>query len=138
MESNTYNLIINSANINKENIAAAREQLCTLFQLQQNQLDKLFSNKPLRIIKDINYTRAQHYRDAIVKAGVECKIETSSQEQENPSASPPSATTFSLLNLEKQQTTQITQTYLCPVCQTQQTKMNANTATIISKFIVKP
>ena len=84
MDDNAYNLIVNSINIRRENIAAVREQMCSLFQLQQDQLDKLFSDKPLRIIKNINYSKAQYYRDAIIKAGMECRIESITVIQKTP------------------------------------------------------
>jgi len=120
MESSTYSLIVNSAKINQENIAEARNKICSLFKLQQKQLDKIFSGKSVRLAKDIDYIKAQHYHAAIVKIGVECQIKASSLKQENPVMPPTFATTLTLLKLDEQQTPEITKNYLCPECQVQQ------------------
>jgi len=124
MENSTYSLIVNSAKINQENISEARDKICSLFKLQQNQLEKIFSGKPVRLAKDIGYVKAQHYHDVIVKTGVACQIKASPSKQENSVTSSPSKTTLTLLKPDEQQTAQIAKNYLCPECQIQQTNKN--------------
>ena len=124
MDNSSYSLIVNSAKINQENIAKARDKICSLFNLQQKQLDKIFSGKPVRLAKNIDHAKAQRYHDAIVKIGVECQIKASSLKQENPATPRPSSATLTLLKLDQQQTTQITKNYLCPECKVQQANKN--------------
>ncbi len=124
MGNSTYSLIVNSAKINQKNITEARDKISSLFKLQQNQLDKIFSGESIRLAKDIDYIKAQHYHDAIVKTGVECQIKASTPKQKNPVTPPPSATILTLLKLDEQSTTQITKNYLCPECQVQQANKN--------------
>lgn len=125
MGSNKYNLIVNSAKISKQNIAVARTKANSLLQLQQSQLDKLFSGRPVRIFKDVEHKVAQRYRDAIEKIGLECLIETSTKQQES-SVAPPQASdsNFTSFSLEEKVTTQKPKNYFCPTCQLQQTSKN--------------
>ena len=135
MENSRYNLIINSSTVTNENVANARQQMSSFFKLRKDEVDKLFCNKPLRIVKEIDYMKAQQYRNEIVKMGMTCKIELAAQNQERQTSSPTTASfqkqenqfnprtsesALSLADKEDQQSMQNTKTYLCPSCELQQ------------------
>lgn len=82
MGRSTHSLIINSANVNEEHIAEVRARMGELFQLKDEQLDKVFSGKPLRFIKNIDHDTAQRYCTAIDEIGMTCQIEDASDNGE--------------------------------------------------------
>jgi hypothetical protein len=124
MGSDKYNLTINSAKISKDDVAVARTKIRSLLQLQQSQLDKLFSNRPIRLFKDVEYEVAQQYSDAIKIIGLECLIEASSKQQEIPLTPQVSASTPSPLKLEEKVITRKEKSYFCPTCQLSQSSKN--------------
>ena len=121
MDDKTYNLIINSENIKKERITDARNKMGELFQLKDVQLDKIFSGKFIRFIKNINYDSAQHFQNAIKEIGFVCQIEDVSVKQEKSSLDSKQAKNKLSLESEKEE---MTKSYYCPMCKVLQENHN--------------
>lgn len=121
MGNTTYNLIINSAKMNKENIAEAREKMGDSFHLKSEQLDKLFSGKPIRFLKNLDSDSAQRYSNAIKETGMACLIEDISIKEVTPAFElEPLENKLSVLKSEEK----MTKTYYCPMCKVQQESQN--------------
>lgn len=122
MGNNTYSLIINSANMNEEQLAEVREKMDGLFHIKSEQFDKLFSGKPIRFLKNLDLDSAQRYSDAIKGSGMSCLIEETPIEQETSAFElEPLASKSSELKSEK---IEMRKPYYCPMCKVQQENEN--------------
>ena len=121
MDNNSYNLIVNSANLEKDRLAEARDKMAKLFQLKAMQLEKIFSGKPIRFIKNIDHDSAQRYQNAIKDIGLVCQIEDVPVEQENSGLDSNQIKSSLTLTPKKEETTK---NHYCPMCKVLQENKN--------------
>jgi hypothetical protein len=77
MPSQTYDIVFSGQLIEGNDLAAARHKIGTLFKANDNQLDRLFSGKPVTIKTGVDDETATKYRVAFRNAGALVDIKPS-------------------------------------------------------------
>ncbi|NLY58963.1 MAG: hypothetical protein GX071_10575 [Gammaproteobacteria bacterium] len=72
-------------------IAQARARIGQLFQVDDRQLDILFSGRRIVIKQGLDDAAAEKYRQAIERAGALCEVQPTGSEQAGAAAEPPAA-----------------------------------------------
>ncbi len=108
-----YNVIFYGEAAQGHTLEEAKSNLATIFKLSAKQIERVFTNKPIMIKKDVDYQRALQYKTAFERAGAVCHVEAV---EITPKTNQPSRVTS-----EKASDNEVSQprglkTMVCPKC----------------------
>ncbi len=77
MTSINYSVVFEGKIAVGRELGEVKRNLSSLFQIDEGQVDRLFTGQPVSIKKEIDYQTALKYKDALERAGAICRVEAS-------------------------------------------------------------
>lgn len=87
MITKSYRLIFEGRIVPGREIEEVRRNLRSLFNIDDDRIERLFAGQPILIKKDVDYETALKYKDAFERAGAICRLEET-EESDSPSPRP--------------------------------------------------
>ncbi len=69
-----YNVVFQGEIAAGQNLKEVKGKLSSLFKLDENKIEKLFTGKPVTVGKNVSYDRALHVQKKFKAAGVQCQL----------------------------------------------------------------
>lgn len=76
MGSDKYKVVFDCRTVKRWRLRWVKKNLAARFRLDEKKLERLFSNKPVTVKRNINFERALRIRRAIEEAGGTCRIKS--------------------------------------------------------------
>ncbi len=87
MTTNRYKLIFEGKIVTGRKIEEVKRNLSSLYKTDNKKIERLFTNQPILIKKDVDYQVAMKYKEAFERTGAICKIEEFQKSEGHPPSS---------------------------------------------------